>query len=111
MNRRKQTIVDQLTAPHEDAAEETISGPRPVVSEPSGPLSGEAVLPGDKSVSHRALIFGALAVGETRVEGLLEGGDVLATACALGEFGVDIERDDAGTWRVWGVGVGGDVGQ
>ena len=107
MNGRKQTIVDQLTAPPKDAAGETISGPRPVVSEPSGPLSGEAVLPGDKSVSHRALIFGALAVGETRVEGLLEGGDVLATARALGEFGVDIERDDAGTWRVWGVGVGG----
>ena len=64
-------------------------------------------MPGDKSISHRALIFGALAVGETRVQGLLEGGDVLATARALGEFGVDIERDAAGTWRVWGVGVGG----
>ena len=107
MKRRKQTILDQSAAPHKDAAGETNSGPRPVVSEPSGPLSGEAVLPGDKSVSHRALILGALAVGETRIEGLLEGGDVLATARALGEFGVDIERDDAGTWRVWGVGVGG----
>ena len=65
------------------------------------------MLPGDKSISHRALIFGALAVGETRVQGLLEGGDVLATASALGDFGVEIARDDTGTWRVWGVGVGG----
>ncbi|HIM44676.1 MAG TPA: 3-phosphoshikimate 1-carboxyvinyltransferase [Alphaproteobacteria bacterium] len=65
------------------------------------------MLPGDKSISHRALIFGALAVGETRVQGLLEGGDVLATARALGDFGVEIARDDTGTWRVWGVGVGG----
>ena len=77
------------------------------MSEPSGSLSGEAMLPGDKSISHRALIFGALAIGETRVQGLLEGGDVLATARALGEFGVEIARDDTGTWRVWGVGVGG----
>ena len=53
------------------------------------------------------MIFGALAVGETRIQGLLEGGDVLATARALGEFGVEIERDDSGAWRVWGVGVGG----
>ena len=107
MKTSEQTILDQSTGPKKDAAGQTISGPRPVVSEPSGPLSGEAVLPGDKSISHRALIFGALAVGETRVQGLLEGGDVLATARALGEFGVDIERDAAGTWRVWGVGVGG----
>ena len=65
------------------------------------------MLPGDKSISHRALIFGALAIGETRVQGLLEGGDVSATARALGDFGVEIARDDTGTWRVWGVGVGG----
>ncbi len=107
MKTSEQTILDQSAAPKKNAAGQAILGPRPVVSEPSGSLSGEAVLPGDKSISHRALIFGALAVGETRVQGLLEGGDVLATARALGEFGVDIERDDAGTWRVWGVGVGG----
>ena len=107
MKRRKETMLDQSAVPQKDAAGEAISGPRPVVSEPSGPLSGNALLPGDKSISHRALILGALAVGETRIQGLLEGGDVLATARALGEFGVDIERDDAGTWRVWGVGVGG----
>ncbi|MDA0229725.1 MAG: 3-phosphoshikimate 1-carboxyvinyltransferase [Proteobacteria bacterium] len=100
-------MLDQPAAPQKNAAGEALSGPRPVISEPSGPLSGEAVLPGDKSISHRALIVGALAVGETRVQGLLEGGDVLATARALGEFGVDIERDNAGTWRIWGVGVGG----
>ncbi len=77
------------------------------MSEPSGSLSGEAILPGDKSISHRALILAALAVGETRIRGLLEGGDVMATARALGEFGVEVARDGAGTWRVWGAGVGG----
>ena len=107
MKRSVQTILDQSAAPQDDAGGGAVSEPRPLVSEPSGSLSGEAMLPGDKSISHRALIFGALAVGETRVQGLLEGGDVLATARALGDFGVEIARDDTGTWRVWGVGVGG----
>ena len=65
------------------------------------------MLPGDKSISHRALIFGALAGGETRGQGLLEGSDVLATARALGDFGGEIACDDTGTWRIWGVGGGG----
>ena len=107
MKRSVQNILDQSAAPQDDAGGGAVSEPRPLVSEPSGSLSGEAMLPGDKSISHRALIFGALAVGETRVQGLLEGGDVLATARALGDFGVEIARDDTGTWRVWGVGVGG----
>lgn len=64
-------------------------------------------VPGDKSISHRALMFSALAVGQSRVEGLLEGEDVLSTAAALRAMGARIERDDAGAWYIDGVGVGG----
>ena len=64
-------------------------------------------MPGDKSISHRALILGALAVGRTRVDNLLEGDDVLRTAAALRALGASIERERAGTWNVHGVGVGG----
>ena len=64
-------------------------------------------MPGDKSISHRSLILGALSVGETRVRGLLEGEDVLATAAAMRAFGAEVTRDKAGEWHVHGVGVGG----
>jgi 3-phosphoshikimate 1-carboxyvinyltransferase len=64
-------------------------------------------VPGDKSVSHRALILGALAVGETRIEGLLEGEDVLNTAAAMRAFGAEVTRTGAGAWSVHGVGTGG----
>jgi 3-phosphoshikimate 1-carboxyvinyltransferase len=64
-------------------------------------------VPGDKSISHRALMLGALAVGETRVRGLLEGEDVLATAAAMRAMGAQIERRPDGEWRIHGVGVGG----
>jgi 3-phosphoshikimate 1-carboxyvinyltransferase len=64
-------------------------------------------VPGDKSISHRALIFGALAVGETRVSGLLEGEDVIRTAAAMRALGASVERRGEGEWRVQGVGVGG----
>jgi len=64
-------------------------------------------VPGDKSISHRALIFGALAVGETRISGLLEGEDVLNTGKAMGALGAKVERTGEGEWRVHGVGVGG----
>ena len=64
-------------------------------------------MPGDKSISHRALMLGALAVGETKVTGLLEGGDVLATAAALRAMGADIERTGESAWSIHGVGVGG----
>jgi len=74
---------------------------------PSGPLTGTVTVPGDKSISHRSLMLGALAVGETVITGLLEGEDVLATAAAMRAMGADITRDDGGTWRVHGVGVGG----
>jgi 3-phosphoshikimate 1-carboxyvinyltransferase len=64
-------------------------------------------VPGDKSISHRALIFGAMAVGETRITGLLEGQDVLDTAKAMRAFGAEVTRHSEGAWSVHGVGVGG----
>jgi len=70
-------------------------------------LSGSARIPGDKSISHRALMFGALAVGESTVHGLLEGEDVLRTADAMRALGAKIIRDDDGVWHLWGRGVGG----
>jgi len=72
-----------------------------------GPLRGTVTVPGDKSISHRSLMFSGLAVGESRIEGLLEGEDVLATAAAMRAMGATIDRDDAGVWHVHGVGVGG----
>lgn len=85
---------------------EPAAGASPLRARPSGPLRGEVTAPGDKSISHRALILGASAVGETTVSGLLEAGDVLATAGALRALGAGIERD-GGLWRVRGRGVGG----
>ncbi|MGB3271896.1 MAG: 3-phosphoshikimate 1-carboxyvinyltransferase [Xanthobacteraceae bacterium] len=70
-------------------------------------LKGHVRVPGDKSISHRALILGALAVGETRIAGLLESEDVLNTAQAMRALGARVERDADGTWRVAGVGVAG----
>ncbi len=64
-------------------------------------------MPGDKSISHRALMLAAIAVGESRIEGLLEGEDVLCTAAAMRALGAEIERGEDGVWRVWGRGVGG----
>ncbi len=72
----------------------------------SGPLRGAITVPGDKSISHRALMFAALAVGESVIDGLLEGEDVLATAAALRAMGASVERRGH-HWHVWGVGVGG----
>ena len=81
--------------------------PLPMSARRSGPLKGEAQVPGDKSVSHRALILGALAVGQTRITGLLEGQDVLDTAKAMQAFGAQVQRVSEGEWIVHGVGVGG----
>ncbi|MCB1355820.1 MAG: 3-phosphoshikimate 1-carboxyvinyltransferase [Maritimibacter sp.] len=81
--------------------------PIPMTSRRAGPLKGTAVVPGDKSISHRALILGALSVGESHVTGLLEGEDVLGTAAAMRAFGADVERLGDGEWRIHGVGVGG----
>ena len=71
------------------------------------PLSGKVNVPGDKSISHRSLMLSALAVGESRVEGLLEGEDVLATAAAMRAMGARINRGADGVWHIEGVGVGG----
>ena len=81
--------------------------PMPRRFAPMGPLTGRIRVPGDKSISHRALMLGALAIGETRITGLLEGEDVLATAAALRAMGATLERRGEGEWSVHGVGVGG----
>ncbi len=73
----------------------------------AAPLAGTIGVPGDKSISHRALMFGALAVGETRIIGLLEGEDVLRTAAAMRALGAEVQHDPDGTWRVAGRGIGG----
>jgi len=79
----------------------------PLIAHPAGPLSGHCKVPGDKSVSHRSVLLGALAVGETTIRGLLEGEDVLRTIDAVRALGALAERSADGTWRLWGVGIGG----
>ncbi|KCV81969.1 3-phosphoshikimate 1-carboxyvinyltransferase [Actibacterium atlanticum] len=81
--------------------------PIPMTARKSGPLKGEAQVPGDKSISHRSLILGAMAVGETKITGLLEGQDVLDTAKAMRAFGAEVTHHGPGEWTVHGVGVGG----
>ncbi len=81
--------------------------PIPMTSHACGALTGQADVPGDKSISHRSLILGALSVGETKVTGLLEGEDVIDTAKAMRAFGAEVTRDEDGTWHIHGVGVGG----
>jgi 3-phosphoshikimate 1-carboxyvinyltransferase len=83
------------------------SAPKPLSARRSTALRGVAQVPGDKSISHRALILGALAVGETTISGLLEADDVLNTAAAMRAFGAEVERHPDGIWHVWGRGVGG----
>lgn len=78
----------------------------PLVSRRAEPLRGAVTAPGDKSISHRALMFGGLAIGETVIHGLLEGEDVLNTAKAMRAYGAYLRRGDDGVWRVRGVGVG-----
>ena len=81
--------------------------PIPMTSSACGPLTGVAEVPGDKSISHRSLILGALSVGETTVSGLLEGQDVLDTGRAMQAFGAEVINHGNGDWSVHGVGVGG----
>jgi 3-phosphoshikimate 1-carboxyvinyltransferase len=84
--------------------------PRPLrATTPAAPLTGTARVPGDKSISHRALMFAGLAVGETRITGLLEGEDVLRTAAAMRALGAEIGRGADGAWLVSGRGIGGPV--
>lgn len=82
------------------------SAPKPFTAQKSGPLNGTADIPGDKSISHRSLMFGGLAKGRTVVHGLLEGEDVLNTAAAMRAMGAAIEKHADGTWTTNGVGVG-----
>jgi 3-phosphoshikimate 1-carboxyvinyltransferase len=82
--------------------------PRPLISgRPTAPLKGRIPVPGDKSISHRALMFGGLAVGETRISGLLTGEDVLRTAAAMRALGAEVTSGADGVWRVAGRGIGG----
>lgn len=81
--------------------------PKPTAAHRSGPLFGRVRVPGDKSISHRALMLGALAAGTTRITGLLEAEDVLNTAKAAAALGATIERRDDGSYEVRGRGVGG----
>ena len=80
---------------------------QPLRSRPTSALSGVARVPGDKSISHRSLMLGTLAVGETVIEGLLEGEDVLRTAAAMRALGASTVRESDGSWRVHGRGIGG----
>src|SRR5215467_8735947 len=85
-----------------------LASPAPLsASRPRMPLAGRIRVPGDKSISHRALLLGALAIGRTEISGLLEGEDVLCTAAAMRAMGAGVERLGEGRWRVDGVGIGG----
>ncbi len=81
--------------------------PIPMISRKCGPLKGDANVPGDKSISHRSLLLGAMSIGETHVTGLLEGEDVLDTAKAMRAFGAEVTEHGDGEWTIVGVGVGG----
>ena len=81
--------------------------PIPMKAGHANPLTGTADVPGDKSISHRSLMFGAMAVGKTEIFGLLEGEDVLDTAKAMRAFGAEVTQHGPGHWTVHGVGVGG----
>src|SRR5436190_5860501 len=96
-----------LPPPRKDAILTHSGMPTPLEARSSGPLSGRVRVPGDKSISHRSLILGALAVGETRISGLLEGEDVLNTAKSMRALGASVERTGDFAWAVRGVGVAG----
>ncbi|WP_018182307.1 3-phosphoshikimate 1-carboxyvinyltransferase [Kaistia granuli] len=81
--------------------------PAPLTATAMGPLSGRVRVAGDKSISHRALMLGALAIGETTIDGLMESDDILATVSAMRAFGALVTRSAPGAWRVRGLGVGG----
>ena len=85
----------------------TTAEPSPLTAHPGNPLVGDIAVPGDKSISHRAVILGALAVGTTEIEGLLEGEDVLGTIQAVRQFGARAERSEEGKWTIDGFGTGG----
>jgi 5-enolpyruvylshikimate-3-phosphate synthase len=78
-----------------------------LIAQPTRLLAGTCTVPGDKSISHRALMVAALTVGETHVQNLLEGDDVMRTAAALRLLGAEITQHDNGSWTIAGRGVGG----
>ena len=80
---------------------------QPLTAYRSPPLSGKFSLPGDKSISHRALMLSAMTIGESKISGLLESADVFATAAAMRAYGANVERGGDGVWRVSGLGPGG----
>lgn len=90
-----------------DAHQTATPQPKPMRSIRTGPITGTVRVPGDKSISHRSLMFGGMATGSLRITGLLEAEDVLNTAAAMRAFGARVERQDDGTWLVAGCGVGG----
>lgn len=93
-----------------DTSTATAHDLRPLTTRPAtSGLNGTICVPGDKSISHRSLMFGALAIGETTVRGLLESDDVIATANAMRALGAVVNRDEEGIWHIWGVGVGGFI--
>jgi len=83
------------------------SEPQPLTARRAGPLTGRVRVPGDKSISQRALILGAMAVGETKITGLLEGEDVVNTSKVMQALGAQVERTGEGAWSIRGVGVAG----
>lgn len=83
------------------------STPSPLTARAGRSLAGRIRVPGDKSISHRSLMFGAVSLGETRIEGLLEADDVLGTGAAMSALGATVTRDGEGAWRVSGLGCGG----
>src|SRR6185437_12181449 len=113
---RRSYMVDEarprnLDPPDPDVTAQpaTAAPDNPATACPGGKLAGDITVPGDKSISHRALMMGGMAVGETVIEGLLEGEDVLRTAAAMRALGATAERGNDGTWRIRGRGIGGAV--
>src|SRR5437763_12592185 len=100
-------VLPRMQLPTPDRFPLRQPAPSPLTARRGGALSGRARVPGDKSISHRALIFGALAVGESRISGLLEGEDVLNTGKAMRALGATVARAGEGEWSVRGVGVAG----
>ena len=78
-----------------------------LISKPVDTLSGISIMPGDKSISHRAVLFSALAAGKSEIYSLLEGDDVKRTACAIADLGCHVEPQSGGRWMVAGCGIGG----
>jgi len=104
---RRNSLEPGFAGPEQAVSMHDTAFAQPLLAAKSRPLQGRTLAPGDKSISHRALIIGGMTVGETRIEGLLEAEDVLNTARAMKSLGASVERLGVGSWRVSGVGVGG----